>query len=284
MAAMRPHLLLAALALAACAPMPMQSRDAAQSLAAAETEFGRHSVREDMRVAFLANFSDDGVFVRNGWTPSNAWLRDRAAPPIVLDWHPQYVEVAASGDMGLSTGPWKITSKTDPAAPSAHGQFVSVWKRDAHGTWKVAVDLGIAHPRDWLWDAPLDARPSPGRAASGDTLEQAEAAFARDSAARGARAAYEGFGAADLRFYRGGQAPAAALDAALASPVMSEERIAWTVERAETARSGEFGYARGHYALATTPDKAVGWYLRVWRREAAGWRVVLDVTNPAAPA
>jgi len=53
------------------------------------------------------------------------------------------------------------------------------------------------------------------------------------------------------------------------------------VERTETARSGDFGYARGHYAAAATPGKPAGWYLRVWRREASGWRVVMDVTNPA---
>ena len=117
--------------------------DGPASLAAAETEFGRHSVREDMRVAFLAAFADDGVFVRNGWTNSNAYLRDRPAPPIVLDWHPQYVEVAKSGELGLSTGPWKITSKADPTLPASHGQFVSIWRRVGTGPWKVEVDLGI---------------------------------------------------------------------------------------------------------------------------------------------
>jgi ketosteroid isomerase-like protein len=284
MPAMRTHYLVLALALAGCAQSPMKPDDTqAASLAAAETEFGRHSVREDMRAAFLANFADDGVFVRNGWTPSNAWLRDRPAPPIVLDWHPQYVEVAASGEMGLSTGPWRITSKADPAAAPAHGQFVSVWKRDAAGAWKVAVDLGIAHPAAALWDAPLEARASPGRAAAGASLPDAEAAFARESLERGARAAYASHGARDLRFYRGGQEPVAALDAALVAPTMSDERIAWTVERSETARSGEFGYARGHYALAASPARTAGWFLRVWRREGVGWRVVLDVVNAAAP-
>ncbi|HET6264592.1 MAG TPA: nuclear transport factor 2 family protein [Usitatibacter sp.] len=270
------------LAAAACAHPPMQP-DASASLAAAETAFGRHSVREDMRVAFLAAFADDGVFVRNGWTNSNAYLRDRPAPPIVLDWHPQYVEVAASGDLGLSTGPWKITSKADPSLPSTHGQFVSVWRRVGSGPWRVEVDLGIGHPGAWLWDAQLDARQSPGIAAAGESLAAAEARFARDSLERGVRSAYSAHGARDLRFYRSGQAPAAALDAALASPVMSDTRITWSAERQETARSGEFGYARGSYALATAPGTVAGWYLRVWRREPAGWRIVLDVTNAPAP-
>jgi ketosteroid isomerase-like protein len=51
------------------------------------------------------------------------------------------------------------------------------------------------------------------------------------------------------------------------------------VERSEVARSGDFGYARGNYA-AGAGQAQLGWYLRVWRREGAGWRIVMDVVNP----
>ena len=269
-----------ALALAACAHTPM-TPEAPASLAAAETEFGRHSVREDMRVAFLAAFADDGVFVRGGWKVSNDFLRNRPAPPIVLDWHPQYVEAASSGDMGLSTGPWKITSKQDPSAAPSFGQFVSVWKREGAGPWKVSVDLGIGHPEPALWDAPLEARASPTAASAAGSLDEAEARFAAESLARGTRAAYAAAAAGDMRFYRSGQVPVKGREAALAAPRMGDERVAWIVEKSETARSGDFGYARGSYAAAASPGKTAGWYLRVWRREAAGWRIVMDVINAA---
>lgn len=277
---MRKTLLVIALAACACATQP--SLDAPNSLAAAETAFASHSVREDMRVAFLAAFADDGVFVRKGWTVSNDYLRSQPAPKIVLDWRPQYVEVAGSGELGLSTGPWKITSKTDPKADPAFGQFVSIWRRQPAGPWKVEVDIGIAHPREALWKAPLEARNvrAVSAGASGGIAE-AEARFARDSLGRGARAAYEGQGASDLRYYRSGQEPVASRAAALASPAMTDARYMWTLERMETARSGDFGYARGRYAAADAPDKALGYFMRVWRREADAWRIVLDVANPA---
>lgn len=271
---------LAAVVLAACVHSPVIP-EAPASLAAAETEFGRHSVREDMRVAFLANFADDGMFVRGGWKVSNDFLRDRPAPPIVLDWHPQYVETAPSGEMGLSTGPWTITSKKDPSDPATHGQYVSVWKREGQGPWKVVVDLGIGHPQQALWSAPLEARTSPTVTGSGGSLADAEARFCAESLAHGARAAYRAAGADDVRFYRQGHAPVKGREAVLAAPAMVDDKLAWTVERMEIARSGDFGYARGHYAAAATPGAPAGWYLRVWRREASGWRVVMDVTNPA---
>jgi ketosteroid isomerase-like protein len=271
-----------ALALAGCGGSPPRM-DATPSLAAAETEFAAHSVRADMRAAFLAAFAPDGVVVRSGWVVSNDWMRDRPAPPIVLDWRPQYVEVAASGDLGLSTGPWKVTSKAKPDTPPAYGQFVSVWRREGDGPWKVAVDLGISHPADDLWKATLQTRAHAGAAASAPgSVTDAEARFAADARARGLPAAYGAHGADNLRFYRSGHAPVVGRAAALASPTMADEAIAWSVERTETARSGDFGYARGAYAARSAPGVPLGWFLRVWRREGADWRIVMDVAQPAA--
>ena len=73
---MKPLCATLALALAACAHQSA-TMDHSPSLAAAETAFAAHSVREDMRVAFLAAFADDGVFVSNGWTVSSDYLRGR---------------------------------------------------------------------------------------------------------------------------------------------------------------------------------------------------------------
>jgi ketosteroid isomerase-like protein len=285
-ATMRTSAAALAVLLSACASTPPPPAPApmshATSLAAAETAFAAHSVREDMRVAFMAAFAPDGVLVRDGWTVSNEWFRNRAAPPIVLDWRPQYVEAAASGDLGLSTGPWKITSKAKPDTPPSFGQFVSIWRRDAAGAWKVAVDLGIAHPADTLWSAPLESRQLVAPAGTtGGGVAEAEARFVSDARARGLRAAYTTHAADNMRFYRTGLAPAIGRPAALASAAMTNEEWTWTTERTETARSGEFAYARGAYAASSAPAVALGWYLRVWRREAAGWRIVMDVINPA---
>jgi ketosteroid isomerase-like protein len=276
---MRKPPLFLALILAACGTLP--SANEADSLAAAETAFAAHSVREDMRVAFLAAFADDGVFVRDGaWIVSNDFLRGRPPPAIVLDWRPQYVEVASSGELGLSTGPWKITGKAEPKSPPTHGQYVSVWRRQPGGPWKVAVDLGISNPADSLWSEPLVARPSPTASTSmPDSLAQAEARFANVVATGGARAGYEAFGAAELRYYRSGHAPVASRKVALDSPTMGKEKFVYTVERSETARSGDFGYARGRYADGAAPGKSLGAFLRVWRLEAEGWRIVLDVAS-----
>lgn len=282
---MRTALLVAALAAAGCAQPPVQPTAVAVnpdaiSLAAAETAFAAHSVREDMRVAFLAAFAEDGVLVRNGWVNSNEHQRSSTAPPIVLDWKPVYAEVAASGELGLSTGPWKITSKEKPDTPPAYGQFVSVWRREAGGPWRVAVDLGIGHPQPTLWDRALETALASGQSASASRgIESAELDFVSDAHAAGARAAYTRHGSERMRFYRNGIAPAAGKPAALASPAMTNEKFSWVIDRVEIARSRDFGYARGSYASLAAPAKPLGYFLRVWRIEGGQWRIVMDVTN-----
>ncbi len=284
---MRIALVIAALAAAGCAQQPIQPRamDDAQSLAAAETAFAAQSVREDMRAAFLAHFADDGVFVRNAWAVAKESLGTQAAPPIVLDWRPVHTEVAASGELGLSTGPWKVSGKAKPEAPPAFGQFVSVWRREGGGPWRVAVDIGIAHPQSALWDEPLAALPSAAQSAlPAGGIEAAELDFVADAHAASPRSAYAKHGSERMRFYRNDLAPALGKGAALASPGMTDEKLAWVLDRTEIARSRDFGYARGSYAALAAPQKPLGYFLRVWRFERGEWRIVMDVTNPAPKA
>ncbi len=281
---MKTAALVFALAAAGCAhPIPLSgSMEAPVALAAAESAFAAHSLRADMRAAFLANFADDGVFVRKGWVNANADLAPRQAPPIVLDWRPVYVETALAGDLGLSTGPWKLTGKPASADAPRYGQFVSIWKREGRGPWKVAVDLGISHPQSALWEQPLEttAVRNAGTALAGG-IGTAEARFARSARYDGARAAYRKDGAANLRFYRDGAPPVLGLAPALAAPSMVDARSVFTLEGVETARSGDFGYARGSYADASAPAVTLGYFMRVWRMEAGEWKIALDVTNSA---
>ena len=270
-----------ALALGGCAVTPFFAGDEApRSLAAAETAFAQQSVREGMRAAFIAHFAPDGLFVRKGGTRAREYLQDRPDPPIVLDWHPAYVETAASGELGLSTGPWKLTSRTDAAA-ATYGQFISIWKRAGEGPWRVAVDLGVQHAGPALWDQPLETHADTGGRTSA-TVADAESRFAAESAARGAATAYAAHFAATVRLYRQGEPPALGSRHALAAVERESGARRWSVERSEMASSRDFGYALGHYDAASAPGITAGQFLRVWRLEPGGWRIALEVLQPAS--
>ena len=228
-----------------------------------------------MRAAFLAAFADDGVFVRDGWIGEQRLPARRARPRRSCSTGARCTSRSrASGELGLSTGPCEDhAARPSPTTPPAYGQFVSVWRREARaGRGRSRSTWASAMPSPRSGTQPLDARRSPRpRAARRERSPQAEARFA----ARCARA----------RRARRVRAPAAratcASTAAATRPPrrarrrspragMTERRIVWTVERIETARSGDFGYARGRYAAPRSARRArSGWYLRVWRREAA---------------
>jgi ketosteroid isomerase-like protein len=288
MAAMRSLSACAALALGACAPVATiaPSSPAAASLAAAESAFAAQGVTAGVREAFLEYLAGDAVLFRPGPVNGREIFEKNPDPPIVLEWRPAYVEVAASGDFGLSTGPWKVTSKADASKPASYGQFVSIWKREGAGPWRNHVDLGISHPHPELWSAPLQATQLPAGPArgAGEGIAAAEAAFARTAHAAGNRAAYAAHSSDDIRVYREGHSPFMGRDAALASPAAAPAFASWTSDRVEAARSGDLGYAIGRYADAASPGEVRGHFVRVWRREGAAWRLALDVTSPVTPS
>jgi len=267
---------LAALA-AACGTNPPHDDPsaAARSLAQAERAFAARSVRENARAAFLAHFASDGMLVRNGWTAAMPALEAQGMAPLVLDWHPVYVEAARSGDLGLSTGPWTLTPR-DPARHVGHGQFVSVWRRE-HGQWKVMADIGISHPEPALEDAALETRVAQGGCASAESLEQAEARFSALAQGEDVRSALHALAASGLRFYREGAPPRLGLEAVLASGAAEASARRYSAQGARVAQSGELGFTSGSYAGVR--DAEHGAWLRVWRCEPGGWRVALDITN-----
>jgi len=59
-----------------------------------------------------------------------------------LIWHATGAEAAKSGDLGYSTGKFDL-SYTDPSGKqiSDHGKYVTVWKKQKDGSWKVVRDI-----------------------------------------------------------------------------------------------------------------------------------------------
>jgi len=63
-------------------------------------------------------------------------------PDVKLSWAPTLVEAAKSGDLGVSSGTYEFSFK-DPSGKVVHdkGKYVTVWKKQADGSWKVLRDI-----------------------------------------------------------------------------------------------------------------------------------------------
>lgn len=108
---------------------------------ATEQAFARSMADRDFQ-AFQAFLATDAVFfngkralrgkdaVAAAWKP---FFDDEGAP---FSWSPETVEVLASGDLALSTGP------VFDAAGNRIAAFNSIWRRDGHGRWRIVFDKG----------------------------------------------------------------------------------------------------------------------------------------------
>ncbi|HUK61597.1 MAG TPA: DUF4440 domain-containing protein [Stellaceae bacterium] len=62
-------------------------------------------------------------------------------PELKIGWHAAKVEVARSGDLGYAHGAYQL-SFSDPNGNEIkdEGKYLEVWKKQADGSWKCAVD------------------------------------------------------------------------------------------------------------------------------------------------
>jgi len=66
-----------------------------------------------------------------------------AARGQTLRWTPVAAEFSASGDMGFTTGRYRIEQTgAEPSAGS--GIYVTVWRRNSTGAWRIAFDTGLS--------------------------------------------------------------------------------------------------------------------------------------------
>jgi ketosteroid isomerase-like protein len=68
----------------------------------------------------------------------NSWVGQMLAmPDFSVSWTANNAVVAGSGDVGYTTGTYQSSMGGMPD----NGKYVTIWKKQADGSWKVAVDM-----------------------------------------------------------------------------------------------------------------------------------------------
>src|SRR6187549_2588019 len=105
-------------------------------LVAAERAFAADASARNTRDAFLAAYDEDGIAFAPGPRNAQRVWGNRSVNKTRLEWAPEVAEIAASGDLGYTSGPWRFTAEGDEK-PTAFGHFFSIWRKDGDGKWKV---------------------------------------------------------------------------------------------------------------------------------------------------
>jgi ketosteroid isomerase-like protein len=134
---------------------PATLRDTAvASIVRAEREFMDDVGRRRLE-GWVDHFADSaatfppGKLVNVGRAPIRKGMAATFADSSVhVAWYPVYASVAASGDLGYTWGYYRWLSRDDKGmpAPALDGKYLTIWRRDGSGTWKVMVDTGSPGP------------------------------------------------------------------------------------------------------------------------------------------
>ena len=242
-----------------------------EDMVAAERAFAADASARNTRDAFLAAYDENGVGFAPGPVDAQRLWEKRSANKNRLEWTPEVAEIAASGELGYTSGPWRFTAEGDEH-PSAFGHFFTIWRKDADGRWKVLVDHGVSHP-----EVPFP-----------------EKVVRRGGIGAGAPPTWA-VGIDELR--KADLAPVGALDARMVSAdfyrlregILPDSRAVGEAlpSRALRVDSGLVVSRAGD--LAATWGGGVGspGWIRVWRRPAAddapgrGWVLVAELASPA---
>ena len=99
--------------------------------------------------AWVGWFAEDGAMVQpvvgeiRGHDAIRSVMGGLDQPGVSLHWEPERADVAASGDLGWTTGSFVSEGPgPDGEAVRTEGRYVSIWRVQPDGSWRVVMDLG----------------------------------------------------------------------------------------------------------------------------------------------
>ncbi len=271
------------LLLAGCGGGEIDQEAALDAMLAEEVAFGQRSAAEGTRAAFLAYLADDSIVFQP--EPADGKAVQMEFPDNGnLTWEPAYAEISADGALGYTTGPWTFEGGERAGNNRIHGHFVTIWKIQTDGAWKVVLDIGNTYPDPFPTGGPVERRATGETIEGADPVVAANELLALDRALSTAAAPIDSLMAVtdpDVRIYRNGERPTRGREAALellnlvrAGEPEPAGTTRWDPLDAGVSGSGDLGYSYGYADISEDSTS----YLRIWRRRPGGeWKIVLDV-------
>ena len=122
--------------------------DRAEALKIADQAFSR-SLKERNREAFSSWIAQDAVFFGGGLLEGRDQIVERWSVFMdpgsgqTLRWKPHTAVVSRCDDLGYTIGGFEAQGRlSDGSVGVATGSYVSVWRRDDQGAWRVVADAG----------------------------------------------------------------------------------------------------------------------------------------------
>jgi len=258
------------------------------AMAQTERDFAAACRRVGMRDSFLQYFADDALFFVPEPVNAKELLSKRPAEPFAarqLTWEPRLGDVSSSGDLGWLTGPSELVVPAAPEPGPRHQVYLSVWRRQPTGDWRVIIDVGVATPSAAPF-APGFQRfamsdrfaKGGGRVAATASLEAADRALNERASSKSIADGYAPALLNSSRLHRDDILPIVGQEKIVEWLRAQPGKFSASTTKAEAAEAGDFGYTYGSYKIDGSETPKTGSYIRLWERRADGtWFVAVDV-------
>lgn len=250
-----------------------------ESLVKAEMDFAKMSVDKNTRDAFVANMDEQSIVFQEGkavnglsvWTP-------RSAGNGYLFWWPVDADIAASGDLGYTTGPAEFGPDKATRKAERGVYYSTVWRKPKDGKWKIAVDLGSSVYKPGGEKERWNERGESKKTGSRSKIDKitflkmdhnyqeklnGKSFMSRDFAEHG-------------RLHRPDKDPFINGNIRKAK---EDGNYSFLQVDGEVASSGDLGYVYGNVTIQSQGSTRNANYLRVWKKNGERWEIVLDVID-----
>lgn len=277
----------------------IHTKAALDSMVSTERMFAATSLREGIRASFMKYFADSAVaFSPAPYNFRQAALKSPApADPHArtLRWEPVAGDVSSSGDLGYLMGPSTLTDHSKPDAPVRYGFYLSVWKKQPDGSWKVVLDIGTDATEQIMrffgsgftplghgtYHTLLD---SVDRDMALRDLERQDSVYMKLVADKDVQGAYQELLDSIAVAIRPEVGPIEGRDSIVAHLTLNHGLRLLEPMKADVSHAGDLGYTYGAYKINPEVSKPSGFYVRIWKKDTKGvWKLAVEKDAPDEP-
>lgn len=283
-------LIVAFLILASNTTFGQLSNGRVNSLLAAENYFAAYAKDKGIRDAFLKVSDNETILFRPNPVKAEDFFDKKSNDdPGQLDWTPVLAKISKSGDWGFTSGPYSYTSAND--STTSFGQYLSIWRTNNKGVWKLALDLGVSHPKP-ITEQNLNftdpksfkffRQLSAGRLKQREDLILTTDKLFSNTLIDNQNFAYDTFFGEEGRLLFPGHEPVTGKTKIKNFLIRQQISIETKASVANRALGSDLAYSYGTALI--TRDNVISKfnYVRIWEsQEGFEWNVILEIFSPA---
>lgn len=249
----------------------------------AEKAFNKLVERKGIKNAFLTVADPEGIVFKPDAVKITEFYNNIDKQAGSLSWKPDFARISGNGDLAFSAGPYIYQNgKSDD--DKVFGDYVSIWRNDSEGKFKLLIDLGIQHPEPDK-EALTDFRsPEPGKkvAPSKDPFGGKKIILATDelfnhSLSISTMATYKEFFSREGHYYFPGFDPLTGQDQVM--KFIDNEGITISAQTVNAGRStsNDLAYTYGKARIKKGSILSNFNYVRIWELDKNHkWNVLLE--------